>query len=169
MRLAPSPGFTARTVSVPGGRAGALHTVARMREHVEKYRRDPAILQLAVTLIHQNPQFDQDSEAASIFDFVRAHIRYVRDPVGIESLADPVTTLRRQVGDCDDQSTLLASLFESVGYPTRFVLAGYASEDFEHVYLDVLLRDEWVSCDPTMTVSMGWSPDSPLVMWIEER
>lgn len=167
MRLAPAWHFTARKTSAPAGKAGALNTVRLMREYVERYKCDPVILQTAVTVIHQTPQFDQEYEIASIFDFVRAHIRYVRDPVGIESLADPVTTLKRQVGDCDDQSTLLAALFESVGYPTRFVLAGYASEDFEHVYLDVLSRGEWVSCDPTMSEALGWAPDAPLVLWLE--
>lgn len=167
MRLAATPSFSSTRVKVPGGVAGIFETVRRMREHVETCKSDPAILNLAVTIIHQFPQHDQAAEVCALHDFVRAHIRYVRDPAGLESLADPLSTVRRGVGDCDDQATLLGTLFEAVGYPTRFVLAGYHSRDYEHVYLEVLYNNQWWACDPTMPEAFGWEPDAAIVKWHE--
>lgn len=169
MRLAPNAQFTVAKCHAPGGQRGAYFTASKMRALINEFAHRPEILNLAVTLIHQHPQHDQTCEAAAIFDFVRAHIRYVRDPVGIESLADPLATLRRGVGDCDDQTTLLGALLEAVGYPVRIVLAGYHGADYEHVYLQVLCADEWRACDPTVHVNFGWEPENATCLWIENR
>ena len=169
MFVAPTPELSAARVPAPNGSAGVAFTLSAMRAMVEQAKGDPAIIQAATSIVYLMPEHSEHAEALALFNFVRDSVRYVRDPVGLESLAYPATTLKRMVGDCDDQTTLLASLLESIGYPTRFVVAGYASRDFEHVYLQVMVGGQWVSCDPTERHFFGWEPPDPLVIRYESR
>lgn len=170
MLTAPTHRFTGTLRAAPDGRAGALHTVGLMRQLVNRCKTDPRIIQAAVSALYLTPQKDKLSEVAAIFDFVQNDIRYVRDVFGVETLCDPRMTIRRRVGDCDDQATLLATMLESVGYPTRFVMSGHRSpKQFDHVYVQVLIGNQWVSADPTEPHPLGWAPPMPLAIWIEKR
>src|SRR5262245_25250314 len=60
-------------------------------------------------------------EAEVLLRWVKAAVDYRRDPVNVELLQDPIRTLDRGAGDCDDMSVLLASALETLGTPTRFV------------------------------------------------
>jgi transglutaminase-like putative cysteine protease len=113
------------------------------------------------------PQFTDAAEASALFDYVQKRIRYVKDVVGVETISDPLTTLNRMVGDCDDKATLLATLLESVGYPTRFVMAGYHGSAYEHVYLQAFMHGHWVSMDACESQPMGWEPPDPTSYWLE--
>lgn len=113
------------------------------------------------------PERDELSEVRALFQLVQG-IRYVRDVHEVETLASPAKTLLMRVGDCDDKATLLAALLESIGYPTRFVVAGYFQPgEVEHVYLQVHAAGQWIDLDPTEHESIGWSPPEPVTMFIE--
>jgi len=153
---------------MPGGRAGAYATVRLMRRLVDDAVTDPAMLNLAVSIINFAPHMDQLAEVDALFGYVLGHIKYVRDIAGVETIADPRTTAARRVGDCDDKATLLATLFEAVGYPTRFVMAGYKSESqFEHVYLSVLVNGTWLDADATVFEGLGYAPPDAKILWHE--
>ena len=78
-------------------------------------------------------------------------------------------TLQGRIGDCDDQVVLLATLLESVGYPTRFVVAGYnVPGQLEHVYLQALLDGQWVDMDPTEQYPMGWAAPRAVAYGVEQ-
>lgn len=149
------------------GRAGAFQTVAKMRELVQHGQTVPFIVQSARNIVNFAPQHDFESEVLALFDFVQKSVRYVRDVLGVETLATPETTLRHLVGDCDDKSTLLAALLQAVGVPTRFVLAGYHGADFEHVYLQAFVGADWVSLDATTPEPAGFEAPGATVYWIE--
>lgn len=168
MFTAPAVNFTATLTGAPNGNAGNHYTVQTMRQLVQAGKVDPVMINAAVGLINGQPQHDQLAEVRALFEYVRDRIRYVQDVAGVETLASPQMTLQRQVGDCDDQATLLATLFEAVGYPTRFVMAGYSGQDFEHVYLQVMAGGFWINCDPTERVPLGWYAPDPLCLWIEK-
>lgn len=167
MYTAPFTTFTAQLASAPNGNAGNVATITRMRQMVNEAKCDPFIIQKATGIIYMQPQHDEYAEVRALFEFVRDYIRYQRDVVGVETLADPRATLRRQVGDCDDQATLCAALLESVGYPCRFVMAGYSGPTYEHVYLQVLVLGEWITCECTEMVPLGWEAANPVCMWTE--
>jgi transglutaminase-like putative cysteine protease len=77
-------------------------------------------------------------------------------------------TLHGRLGDCDDQVVLLATLLEAVGYPTRFVVSGYNDPgQFEHVYLQAWLNDQWVNMDPTEQHPMGWAAPGAVALGAE--
>lgn len=140
-----------------------MQTLAIMREMVRKCRTEPAIRQAATNTIFLTPEKDQYSEAEAIFNFVRDHVRYVRDVLDVETLSTPSMTLAGLIGDCDDQTMLLSAMLESVGYTTRFVIEGYqAPGHFDHVYLQCVVDGVWFSMDPTEPHPMGWSPANPV-------
>jgi transglutaminase-like putative cysteine protease len=167
MKLAPIVEVTQARMPIANGHAGIFQTVARMRAYVDECKTDPQVMQAAISVVYGQPEKDRYSEARALFEYVRDHVRYVQDVAGMETLADPRLTLRRMVGDCDDQSTLLASLLESVGYSTRFVVAGYSGPDLEHVYLQVLVAGQWIDCDPTEHHAFGWAPPDPTIYLVE--
>lgn len=168
MLLPPDYPFTVARVPHLGGNPGTKATVRAMRAMVEEFKSDPLILRAAVGIVYLMPEHSQHAEAEALFNYVRDFVRYVRDPVGLESLTIPPVVLQRQVGDCDDQSTLLATLLEAVGYPTRFVLAGYQSRDYEHVFLETFVNGEWFACDPILKqFAFGNEAPAPLSRWVE--
>lgn len=153
---------------MPDGVPGVRVTVRTMRALVNLWRVDPRIISAARSIVFLTPAKDAYSEAQALFWYVRDHVRYVMDVNGVETLSTPLMTLETRSGDCDDQSALLATLFEAIGYPTRFVVAGYNEYGvFEHVYLQVLLNDQWITCDPTENEGFGWEPPDAVTMMIE--
>ena len=168
MNLAPSPTLNGHVIPMSGGYAGIVQTLAIMRRMVRECRTNPIIRQAATNTIFLTPEKDQWSEAEAIFNYVRDHIRYVRDVLDVETLSTPMMTLAGRVGDCDDQTMLLAAMLESVGYVTRFVIEGYnAPGRFDHVYLEAQVNHQWIPMDPTEPNGMGWRPANPQAQAVE--
>jgi Transglutaminase-like superfamily len=75
----------------------------------------------------------------------------------------PFVTLQLGAGDCDDHSTLLAAMLESVGFETRFntISTGGDPDEFSHVFTEVKERGtgRWLAMDSTVRSSYpGWRP-----------
>lgn len=168
MYIAPAVTFTATLASAPQGAAGVFHTVRLMREAVERCKTDPRIINAATTALFHSIERDEIAEANAIYDSM-SWIRYVRDVRGVETFAEPWLTIERRAGDCDDQAALLAALYESVGFPTRFVMAAYNQPGFfEHIYLQVYANGEWFDVDPTeRQFGFGVAPPGAIQIWIE--
>jgi len=166
MILAPAIKLNGHLLTIPDGMAGTEKTLATMRELVNRGKVNPAIRQAATTVAFLQPEKDHRAEAEAIFNEVRDGIRYMRDVHGVETLQEPQITLAVRYGDCDDQTVLLASMLESVGIATRFVVAGYRDQNYEHVYLQAWLG-EWVNMDATEPHGMGFAPPDPTVIAFE--
>jgi hypothetical protein len=165
-----APIFDFEPASIPtlSGHAGVFVTARLIREAIDAGKRSGEITQAATSLIYITPERDELHEVRAVFEWVRDSVRYVRDPHGIESLAAPRITLRRLSGDCDDQVALLGALLESVGYPTRLVIAAYrAPQQWEHVYLQAYAAGQWIDLDPTEREALGYAPPDPVTLWIE--
>lgn len=167
MFLAPNIPMTATLQRAPSGRAAVFHTLRLVRDAIDKGKRDPEIMSAAVGVVYMQRERDDIGAAKALFQYVRDHIRYIRDVHNLETLAAPRLTLARQVGDCDDQTALLGAMLEAVGYPTRLVMAAYYSDDFEHIYLHVNVNGEWFACDPTEHQPFGWEPPGAHKQFIE--
>ena len=167
MMLAPLPPLNGQVVNIPDGLAGTEATLRVMREMVNRCRVNPQIRQAATTVAFLQPEKDYAAEAEAIFNEVRDGIRYMRDVNGVETLQEPQITLASKLGDCDDQTVLLAAMLESIGIPTRFVVAGYSGPHFEHVYLQAWLG-QWVDMDATEPHPMGWAPPDATVLAVED-
>lgn len=130
-----------------------------MRQLVRQYKKDAAIRQLALQLTKELDQKDYAGEAKALQAYVRDQIRYVRDVTDVETLQTPDKTLEYGAGDCDDKSTLLAALLESIGHPTGFVAVGPNSERFVHVYTVTRIGQNYVPLETTEPVDIGWAPN----------
>lgn len=84
--------------------------------------------------------------------------RFVYESEAIETLLYPDYMLNglemsgRLVGDCDDISTLHATLLAALGFDVRFVAirSTYTDPNFDHVYIEANLDGEWIMFDITI-------------------
>lgn len=147
---------------IPGGDEGVRQTLRRMEEIAREYSKHPTIIRLSRSIIHSCPVKDFTCEARQLFEWVRDNIRWTRDVYGVETLATPIRTLEMASGDCDDMSTLLASLYLAVGFPVRFVVVANNPKypkSFSHVFVEVDVTGEgdWVPADPSHPrAKFGW-------------
>lgn len=147
--------------ALPAGDAAVAATLAHMARYVNAAKRDYRFVALARSIVAGLRQKDYRGEAARIHAFVRDRIRYVRDIRGIETLQTPEKTLEIGQGDCDDKSTLLATLLEVIGHPTRFVAVGIApSTRISHVYVETRLGNRWVPAETTEPWPFGKGPSN---------
>jgi transglutaminase-like putative cysteine protease len=145
---------------LPPGEPGTRATLRAMRRLVDRFKTDSRVRDAARSLTQGLQPKAYAQEVHALFAFVRDGIRYLRDTHGVETLQTPVATLELEAGDCDDKSTLLAAMLESIGHPARFVAEGYrAPGAYEHVYVRTRIGNSWFSLDPTVqTATVGWSP-----------
>jgi transglutaminase-like putative cysteine protease len=164
MRLFNSTPVTATSRAMRSGVAGVFQTLRRMRDEVIAGRRSMTIRNAALSIVFLQPEKNEYQQANALFEFVRDNIKYIKDIHEVETISTAEKTLESKVGDCDDQCILLASLAESVGIPSMFVVAGYTTLDsFEHVYPRLFVDGMWVDCDPTESNVFGWAPPDPLI------
>lgn len=170
MQLAPQPILNATLHRYASGMRGVRQTLAVMRHLVNEGRTDPRIRQAATTAIFLQPERMDFNEASRLLEFVQTSIRYTRDVLDVETVSTAEKTLAGRLGDCDDQTVLLAALLESVGYATRFVVAGYDESTpgaVEHVYLQTCIDGQWLDADPTERGPLGWAPPDPVSIFYE--
>lgn len=114
---------------------------------------------LALQLVSGLRAKDYAGEVAALQRFVRDSIRYVRDIRGVETVQTPERTLALKQGDCDDKSTLLASLLESIGHRTRFEAIGFQPGQWSHVLVSALVSGKWVPLETIVAgAGPGWYP-----------
>lgn len=149
-----------RLQEISDGLAGTDQTVARMAEFVRNSLLEGQIRLTALSIIERAnvPRKDDVALARSLFEWVRSHVRYVRDPVGVETVQAPDVTLRLLAGDCDDQSVLLAALAMSVGLAVRWRVIGESPQNFSHIYLEILADGRWCPADTTLKNRFGQAP-----------
>lgn len=168
MMLAPTPQLSATSRPYAVGLRGVKQTLAVMRNYVMQGRRNMTVRQAATNVTFLTPEKDEPGELLKIFAFVQGNVRYVKDVHDVETLSTAEKTLLGKVGDCDDKSVLLAAMFESVGYPTRFVVAGYNEPGtLEHVWVQVCCDGEWIDADSTEPYPLGWSAPAPVTIYYE--
>lgn len=160
---APSPGADAFApgvnfrFTIPDGPDGVRITLDLMRRLVKKWRGDPEMIAFAHSLIAGIPAKDDRAIIQRVFEYVRDRITYRLDANDVEVLRAPDVLIAQGYGDCDDKSTLLSTLLESLGYKTRFVVIGFVPDEYEHVYNEVRFGSGWLPLDSTEQVEMGWS------------
>jgi transglutaminase-like putative cysteine protease len=158
-----TPQQTATLGYLSSGAAGIRQTLGYMVSIVKQYRKNPEIRALAERIIADVPEKDYIGEIRALFNFVRDNVRYTQDIRDVETLKTPDATLFSAQGDCDDKSTLIATLCETVGFVTRFIAIGMNQRGvFEHVYAEVKLGTVWIAMDTTENVSLGWKPKTPV-------
>ncbi len=144
---------------IPDGAEGIRATLRAMSHITKAFKASPMVRELALGLTKNLPPKNWSMEAQAIHNFVRDNIRYIKDIRGVETLQTPAQTLRIKQGDCDDKSTLVASLLESIGHPTRFVAVGMNGDGrFQHVFPQTKIAGKWITLETTENWPMGRHP-----------
>lgn len=147
-------------LTIPDGRSGVAVTLAVMRHIIRSGggRASLPVRQLALQIVADLAPKDRIGEARALHEFVRDRIRYVRDIRGVETVQTPERTLANGQGDCDDKTTLLASLLEAIGHRTRLEAVGFSPGRLSHVLPSADLAGHWVPLETTLHVGIGWYP-----------
>jgi hypothetical protein len=105
----------------------------------------PLVRQFAIHIVHSAGIKSNDfiGEARAIGEYVQHHVRYVRDPNGIEYLQDPVNMILdlknpqgMPHGDCDDMALLIATLLLAIGHDVSFKAIRYNDDlNYHHIYV----------------------------------
>ncbi|MBD3263933.1 MAG: hypothetical protein GF375_02380 [Candidatus Omnitrophica bacterium] len=144
-------------INIPNGNAGIMVSAKKMVELIREYSGNQERIRFLAEDITRNCRSkDYLCNAKSIYDWVKANIKWDRDPDGMEMLRSPIVTLDRRVGDCDDHTILIASLLKSIGMPVRIVLIAsrsYRPEIYNHVLVETLApvngEMKWIAIDTT--------------------
>lgn len=146
---------------ISNGYEGMRDTLRVMRDFARQAVRSPEqiIRNKAEDLTRHLPARNWFAEIKALHEFVRDDIRYLRDPVNLERVATPETTLETGQGDCDDKATLLAALLESIGHPARFVAVALDHGPFSHVLVETQAAHNWVPLETIIPRPVGWFPD----------
>lgn len=142
---------------IPAGEAGTNATLRRMGELVQQSLQEPKLRLLTLGILERGnvPSKAYRRAAAEIFSWVRSHVRYVKDPIGVETVQAPLVTARLRAGDCDDQSVLVAALAMSIGIPARFRVVGSSRDRFVHVYPELHVAGAWLPADTVEKHALG--------------
>ena len=143
------------------GEKGVDETVEIMRRMVLQSLADPAVKELAATIVKGIPYTDSVGYAKAVYQFAKDRMQYVPDTAHIEEITAPAIHARRFLsagrswGDCDDFSTLQAALLKSVGVPVRFaVIASPRNKGaFDHVRLEAYTKAGWLPLESTIAKS----------------
>jgi len=152
---------------IPSGYPGTLQTVEQVCELIKTGAKDFTVRQSAIDILLQRAVKPKDylAEIKALFEWVQQNIRYTKDTFRVEVLHSAKRMLQLRAGDCDDMTILLGSMLEAIGHPIRLVLSGAnpaRPDQFSHIYLEVLYRDQWLALDATMPHAMGWSSQAPV-------
>lgn len=118
---------------------GVAHSIQAMLRATEGERgaTHPSVRFLAEKIVRDVAAKDYLSEALAIRYWVNAHVPYLRDPVSVEWMRDPVALIdeMRATGqgnelgivraDCDEIAMMVAALWMAVGNACDFVTASF--------------------------------------------
>lgn len=162
MPLPSSAALAGRTRNFRGA-PQAKQTLKLMCRVVQEEFRLPLIVEVGVNIAASVREKDDAAKARALLRWLRAHTRYVDDPIDQQMLKTPAYMLdliRRDGvtgGDCVDVAMLAAALAASIGMEPRFIAEGYAPPDdpmhadLTHVYTVVQVGGVWVNFDTQRT------------------
>jgi transglutaminase-like putative cysteine protease len=160
----PATPTVATIQGLPDGPEAVPQTLRLMRNYARAAIRSPdqTVRNQALGIVQNVAARNYSGEVNALQQWVRDQIRYVQDPTdsdgGIELVQTPEKTLELGQGDCDDKSTLLASLLIAIGHPARFVAVGFNGDAFSHVLVESKVGASWIPLETIIPVQAGWYP-----------
>lgn len=115
---------------------------------------DPLIRRQAFLATRHCGRRNTACKCYSVLAWVKAHLHYIADPTGVESLSDPRLVAkaihygRQPFGDCDDFSMYTAALLKAIGLKPKFRVLG-RGRFYHHVIVSCNgynldgTREEW--------------------------
>lgn len=136
----------------PNGFAHTRSSIRKVAELARAGQESFAIVNLARRIVHDVPGKAYDDELRALYIWVREHVRYRKDPVGLEWLQAPHVTVAQRAGDCDDLAGLLAALVGALGHLWRLITVGSSPTSQGHIAVQASTDGgaTWVTLDPVM-------------------
>jgi len=153
-----------RLRNIAPGETGTDQTISLISQLVNDSLKRPDVRLLTHGILRRLNLSSRNEyrSALAIYNWVCKNIRYVKDPVDVETVQAPEVTLSIKAGDCDDHVVLIASMLQSVGIPVRYQVMGKDRDRFSHVFIESLLDSRWTPVDTTISGPMGRSGGLPL-------
>jgi len=125
------------------------------------------------------PEKNWKREVVSVFEAVRANIRYVRDIANVDTYQHPKRTLEWGGGDCDCYTIALCSMLLSIGYPvklrvmeTKHPTTGRRAGTWNHILMLVGLPPRgptsWLPLDASLDKNPGWYPPKSMIYRVKD-
>lgn len=162
------------------GYAGTKTTINKMHKLVALGKLDPTFQKIATWIRASVPgdrRGSSEMTADAVFDWVKKHGIFQRDPFQIEKIEHPIEAMRpiieaRKngtyrgpglfVGDCDTFGIVTSTLGGILGFQYAFETAKVDKQrpdEFSHVWASLLVGDDWRSLDAsTQGAYPGWRP-----------
>lgn len=143
LRLAEANGVVRYRVGY--GASDAEQILSVLSKLISEYGIDPRVRRFTTSLFGSEVgNDDRSGQVRAITSFMSDHVRYVRDPLGIEYVRSPIAMLDEYEkfgmanGDCDDQVLLSGAMFNSIGFAVRPVgIHLFDAEYHDHVALQI--------------------------------
>lgn len=142
-----------------------MRTVDAVRTLAQQARALPEIRSVAVSITRKCGRTDEPCMALAVLEWVKAHLRYVKDPVDTELVHAPallVNAIARDgqtAGDCDDAACLIAALDQSIGLRARLVVGSYRPDrQLHHIWVEAIVRPRTVLQDPFRAIEFNQLP-----------
>ena len=140
----PLPDFKETLVLANGNTEDIISQILRV---YEKYA--PQLKEFAQGF--QVPCKCPEKVAAKIWHWIKANIKYQRDPKGVQYIKSPARTIYDGFGDCKTYSIVAMSILQHLGIRAAFRFTSYSQEKpFHHVYVviphgnqEILLDAVW--------------------------
>lgn len=149
---------------IPNGRAGTDATLKHIGDLISASQETPAVRLSALSILEKknvNPK-DQLRSISALFTWTKSQIRYVRDPIDVETIQAPEITLKLKAGDCDDHAALMASFAANLGIPARLVTVGHHHDQMSHIFAEALIGGKWIPLDTTINQPIGYRAPLPI-------
>lgn len=174
--------------TISDGRLGTKQTIRKMGELAVAAGHDPKFVAFCRGQVSDLASKDYVGEGRRIFDMVHQHVRYVKDPMGLEVVQDPRAVLWQDgSGDCDEHASTIAACAIALGHHAAFrtVAANYEKDpetgkarridEWSHVYALIGLDDpeaedgvSWFPADSTQRrAKFGWEPPDDRI-WMKK-
>ena len=105
---------------------------------------------------------DWEAELQKIFAHVRKHVRFTKDPRGLDTVKAASRTLKFSFGDCLNSSILTCSMAGAAGYQTKIrvvALRPDGPKDYSHAIAGIQNTDNgWIAADATENQPLGYYP-----------
>ena len=133
-------GVPIKKVFLGYGENAILNTVDEIKRVIRESAYNPYVRRWAEQIVEEVKPNDKYGEARAVYDFITTHVRYTKDPKGMEFIQTPPLLLQMieqgeiPKGDCDDIATLAMSLLKSIGFDVGLKITSYNAKEHSNIF-----------------------------------
>ena len=178
--------FRVDRIRVPDAQTAQTVTIGLIAKCIRNAQSYLPIRNLAASVATRAAPKDYLGQLKAIYEDFLQRWRYVKDPVGVETLAASPRAVFYLVlnadgrgigggmgaGDCDDAACAIGSEISAIGMPVRIVTSRNPNSTrglFSHIFVQALVPGHgWVSVDPVGHPLHGFAwtpPHSAIATW----